>query len=177
VTKERSSGVLTRQVDLRHTLGRANVVTILASVVAWWPIVADGEVRLDAIGSTGILERGTRRRGTSHSGCGLPDDLAEVAPLLEVGHVRVGLTIPLEQRHLVVIEDVGDHRSDVAGWSTSADVLTITSTVDGNVVLIDAGVRKHLGTGSESVGPGQGIGRVVCAMVVVLVQHLVDVVA
>lgn len=53
-----------------------------------------------------------------------------MTPLLKVGHVWVRLTIQVSvKRHLIVVEDVGDDRSDSGSWSTGSNILAITTTI------------------------------------------------
>jgi hypothetical protein len=62
---------------------------------------------------------------------GSPDDLGKVTPLLEIGHVGVGLAVLLgEVTDLTVVEHVGDHSGDVLGFDASSNVLTVSTAVN-----------------------------------------------
>lgn len=66
-------------------------------------------------------------------GAALPDDLGEVAELVEGGirHVRWGSLVVerLEEAHLIVVHVVGDDRRDVGWGSTCGNVLAVAATV------------------------------------------------
>lgn len=64
-----------------------------------------------------------------------PQHLRRVAPVLEVGHVRV-VVAPfadggLEELQLAVVEDVGQCRGDVAGGVARGDVLAVAAAAGG----------------------------------------------
>ena len=69
--------------------------------------------------------------GASDLGGSLPDDLREVAPFLEQGHVWGGLSVEvLEVTHFIVIHQVGDHDSNFISRGTVANVLAVSATVN-----------------------------------------------
>jgi len=69
--------------------------------------------------------------GAADLGGVLPHDLAEVAPLVEVGHVRVFLAVELiVEGDLAVVEQLGDDRRDIVSLNTSSDVLAVFAAVD-----------------------------------------------
>lgn len=61
----------------------------------------------------------------------VPEQLGEMAPLVEVGHVGVGLA---EEGgiggELAVVEGVGDRLVDLGGIGARKDVLAVTAAVD-----------------------------------------------
>ncbi len=59
-----------------------------------------------------------------------PDDLREVAPVLEVGHA--GRTLAVETvvpADFAVVEQVGDDGSDIVSLYTCGDILAIATTI------------------------------------------------
>ena len=67
----------------------------------------------------------------SNVGSALPDDLGEVAPLLEEAHVRVRHTVVAGKEGLLsVVEEVGYDGGDVGRLDTSCNVLAVSTTVD-----------------------------------------------
>lgn len=59
----------------------------------------------------------------------LPDDLGEVAPVLEVGHAGLSLAVEtIVPADLAVVEQVGDDGGDVVARYTCGDVLTVATT-------------------------------------------------
>lgn len=91
-------------------------------------VVADGEVWRDTGADVGETV-GAVLGVASDVGGVLPDDLAEVAPLLEVGHVRAVLTVQARVVWLLaVVEQVSDDGRDVGRLDTSSDVLAVAAT-------------------------------------------------
>jgi len=96
----------------------------------WVLVVADGEVRRDEAANVGKTLGGAVGGGAANMGGTLPDDLGEVAPLLEVGHVGVGMSVQiLVPANLAVVEQIGDDGGDVARWNTRSDVLAVPATI------------------------------------------------
>jgi hypothetical protein len=104
-------------------------------------VVADREVwRNVAAGVGKTLTRAVISR-TADLGAALPDDLREVSPAIESGLVvDVGWGGLAEQTaevaDLIVVEQLGDDRGDVIGWSTGSDVLTVSSAISGPKIYI-----------------------------------------
>lgn len=70
-------------------------------------------------------------------GSGLPDDLGEVAPLVEVAHARGGSTVGgREVFDLLVVHQVGDHDTDIASLDTVANVLTVATASNGAITHV-----------------------------------------
>lgn len=104
---------------------------VVADGHIWWNIRCDiGKTLWTIVGSTADL------------GGSLPDDLREVAPVVEVGHVWLTLakivTVPVL---FAVVEQLGDNDRDVVGCDTCCDVLTITTNLVfvGRAILISMG--------------------------------------
>ena len=104
------------------------------SKLTCWLVVADGEEWWNGAASVG------KTTARAVVGCAanligaLPDDLGEVSPAIEsLAVVDVGwgaLAVEAgEVVDLVVVEEIGDDRGDVAGWRTGSDVLAVSSTV------------------------------------------------
>ena len=93
-------------------------------------VVANGEVRSHVAASVGQVLRRAIDSGASNLGGALPDDLAEVAPFVEVVHGRVVLAVELVvERDLAVVEQLGDDRGNVVSLDTGSDVLTVSALV------------------------------------------------
>lgn len=117
-------GVGSTAIRLQH------VITIFTTNVTHWRVVANGEWQ--GFGGINVAQRVADHSGTANVGGRLPDDLTEVAPLVEVGHARVGFTVRGgEELDLIVVHQVGDHNTDVAGLNTVTDVLTVTAASNG----------------------------------------------
>lgn len=87
---------------------------------------------------------------------GLPDNLGEMSPVLKVGHVGVGLAVKsAEVVDFTVVEQVTDNRGNVRGWNTCSDVLTISTTVGGDVVRVDADGGNGSSSAGKIVAPSQ----------------------
>lgn len=94
----------------------------------WTLVVADGEVRGNASADVGETIRAVLGRAADVGGL-LPDDLGEVAPELEVGHVGVGLAVLVgEVWLLAVVEQVSDDGRDILRLDTGSDVLAVAAT-------------------------------------------------
>lgn len=93
-------------------------------------VVADSEVRRDV--AANIAETvGAVGSVASNVGSALPDDLGEVAPLLEEAHVWVCEAVVAGVKGLLsVVEEVGDDGGDVGRLDTSCNVLAVSTTVD-----------------------------------------------
>lgn len=67
---------------------------------------------------------------------GGPDNLGEVTPVVEVGHVGVGLAVQVGVvAHLVVVHEVGDHNANFGRLNTISNVLTVATAVNGTADL------------------------------------------
>lgn len=107
--------------------------------------------------------------GTADLGSTLPDELREVAPLLEVGHVGVGLAVKVVVVvNLAVVEELSDDSRDVVSFNTSGDVLAVTTTIDVHAVGVDASGGDLLGGGSKLRIPLEVACRVVGTVDVVV---------
>lgn len=166
---------------------RANIGTVLATVVAcevsildsvesgqsyltWWSVVADGEVRSNVRTDVGETAWAVLS-GATDSGGVLPDDLREVAPVLEVGHVWVRLTVKaVEPVDLTVVEEVGDDSGDIGSFDTSGNVLTVATTVGVDIVGVNTGSSDGGSSAGKTGVPGEVRGRVVGTVVVVVVD-------
>lgn len=136
-------------------------------------VVADGEVSRNVATSVAeTLARAVNSGAADLSG-GLPDDLAEVTPLVESRHVgRVLAVLALEETNLAVVEELSDDSRDVVSLDTSSDVLAVSTSVHFSVVGVVAGLADLLGGRGERVAPGKVGSRVVGAVNVVVVNDL-----
>ena len=88
--------------------------------------------------------------GTADLGGALPDKLREVTPLLEVGHVRIGLAVEIGVvADLAVVEQLGDDSRNVVGLDTSGNVLSVVTAIDVHAVGVDASGSNLGGSGGE----------------------------
>ena len=72
-----------------------------------------------------------------------------MTPVLEVGHVWVGLAVKtVEEVDFTVVEEVGNDCGDVGGLDTGGNVLTVSTTVGVDIVGVDTGG----GDGGSSAG-------------------------
>lgn len=59
-----------------------------------------------------------------------------MTPVLEVGHVRVGLSVKIDVVvHFAVVEEVGDDGTDLSTLNTGGNVLAISSATSGASIL------------------------------------------
>lgn len=131
-------------------------------------VVADGKVRRDVLANVGKAARAVLS-GTADLGSTLPDELRKVTPLLEVGHVGVGLAVKIvEVTNLAVVEKLGDDSGNVVSLNTSGNVLTVTTTVHIHAVGIDTSGGNLLGSGRKLRVPLEGTCRVVGTVDVVV---------
>lgn len=131
-------------------------------------VVADSEVRSDILTDVCKTARAVLS-SAANLGSTLPDELREVAPLLEVGHVGVGLAVKVVVvANLTVVEELSDDSRNVVSLDTSGDVLTITTTVDIHAVGVDASGGDLLGGGSKLRVPFEVACRVVGTVDVVV---------
>ncbi len=113
---------------------KANTLNIVS-----WPhtcraVVAHSEGQ--GLGGIDIAKRVADNGSTANLFSALPDDLREVAPLFEEGHVGVRLSIKvLIIAHLIVVHQVGDHNSNFICRGTIADVLAVVVGVWSDVSL------------------------------------------
>jgi hypothetical protein len=80
------------------------------------------DVRANVGQGVTYLNRAADRKGV------FPDDLGEVTPFLEVGHVRVVISVSRIEPDLVVVHQVGDQLVSLVGEKPSTDVLAIATT-------------------------------------------------
>jgi len=151
----------------------ANVLRKLAKEVTSWGVVADSEVRRHAAASVGKTAAGAVVGCAADLGGALPDDLGEVAPAIESGvvvDVRWGRLAEKasEVADLVVVEELGDDRGDVAGWRTGSNVLAVASTVGRGVVSVDARASDLLSRGGQTGIPRESWSRVVGTVSIVM---------
>jgi hypothetical protein len=86
----------------------------------------------------------------------LPHNLREVAPVVEVRHIRVSLTVQaFEIGKLVVVHQVGDHGPDVVGVNTVTNVLAISASVDVTAT--------NKSDSTSEMGAREGVGYVLCS--------------
>jgi hypothetical protein len=124
-----------------------NVVGIFTVVVTRGRVVADGEGHGGA--GVDVAELVAHHGRATDVGGALPDDLGEVAPLLELGHAGAGATVGgREVADFVVVHQVGDHHADLALLDAVADVLAVTTAINGarDDVSLDLMVRVLSGT-------------------------------
>jgi len=92
--------------------------------------------------------------------------------VLEVGHVWVGLAVKtVEPVDLTVVEQLGNDSGDVVGWDTSSNVLAVSSSTGSGVVLVNTGLGDRESDACKVGVPGDGAGRVVGTVDVVVVQN------
>jgi len=146
-----------------------NVSTVRTTHVTSGVVVADGKVRRDAGTDTTQTLGRTVHSSTSDTGAGLPDNLAEVTPVLKVGHVRVGSAVQaVEPVDLTVVEEVGNDVGDLRCRSAGGNVLTVAAATSSGVVGVVARVCNFKGNGGEGCVPGGGRGGVVGTVDVVV---------
>jgi hypothetical protein len=93
-----------------------------------WSIVADSE---RDIGTTRTAERRAYDSSAGNLSGTFPDNLGKVTPEVKVRHVRVGLAIQTFEIWLfVIVHEVGDHRTDVVGADTIANILAVVTTIE-----------------------------------------------
>lgn len=153
-----------------------DVLTVLTTEVARGVVVADGVPRRKAKDGAGIALNGS----ASQLGGGLPDNLGEVAPGVEVRASR-GVVRAVEGpvHHLVVVPLVSDAggssldllAADVARGTPRSKVLTIAAVALVHVVSEDAALGGVLGILGQGVVPLKGGSRVVETVDVVLVEN------
>lgn len=98
-------------------------------------VVANGEVWRHITGDVGKTLAGTVLCGATDMSGGLPHNLGEVAPRVEVRHARICFTVEAaEPVDLTVIEEVGDDCGDVVRFDTGGDVLAVPATIDTTVM-------------------------------------------
>jgi hypothetical protein len=134
-------------------------------------VVADSEVRRDVLTNVGKTARAVLS-GTADLGSTLPDELGEVTPLFEVGHVRVGLAVEVGVvANFAVVEELGDDSRDVVSLNTSGNVLTVVTAIDIHAVGINASGSNLGGSRGELRVPLKGRSRVVGTVNVVVVNN------
>jgi hypothetical protein len=128
-------------------------------------------VRRDVLTNIGKTARAVLS-GTADLGGTLPDELREVTPLFEVGHVRVGLAVEVGVvANFAVVEELSDDSRNVVGLDTGGNVLTVVTAIDVHAVGIDASGSNLGGSRSESRVPLKGRGRVIGTVDVVVVNN------
>lgn len=89
-------------------------------------VVADSEVRRDV--ATGVAKTlsGAVNSGAANLGGVAPDDLGEVAPLVESVHVDFLLAVLVAvEGNFSVVEELSDYGRDVVGLDTGSNVLAV----------------------------------------------------
>lgn len=113
-----------------------DVVSVFTRKVTRRVVVADGEGRW--LTRVHVAEGIANDSSAADRDRALPHDLREMAPLLEISHVRVGLAVQtIIVAELIVVHQIGDHDSDLVSRNTVSDVLTIATTADVSVMLVD----------------------------------------
>jgi hypothetical protein len=134
-------------------------------------VVADSEVRRDVLTNVGKTA-GAVLSGTADLGSTLPDKLREVTPLLEVGHIRVGLAVEVGVvANLAVVEELSNDSGDVVSLDTSGNVLTVVTAIDVHAVGIDASGSNLGGSRGQLRVPLKSRGRVVGTVDIVVVDN------
>jgi hypothetical protein len=134
-------------------------------------VVADSEVRRDVLTNVGKTA-GAVLSGTADLGSTLPDKLREVTPLLEVGHIRVGLAVEVGVvANLAVVEELSNDSGDVVSLDTSGNVLTVVAAIDVHAVGIDTSGSNLGGSRGQLRVPLKSRGRVVGTVDIVVVDN------
>jgi hypothetical protein len=134
-------------------------------------VVADSEVRRDVLTNVGKTA-GAVLSGTADLGSTLPDKLREVTPLLEVGHIRVGLAVEVGVvANLAVVEELSNDSGDVVSLDTSGNVLTVVTAIDVHAVGIDTSGSNLGGSRGQLRVPLKSRGRVVGTVDIVVVDN------
>jgi hypothetical protein len=134
-------------------------------------VVADSEVRRDVLANVGKTA-GAVLSGTADLGSTLPDKLREVTPLLEVGHIRVGLAVEVGVvANLAVVEELSNDSGDVVSLDTSGNVLTVVTAIDVHAVGIDTSGSNLGGSRGQLRVPLKSRGRVVGTVDIVVVDN------
>ena len=139
--------------------------------VTWRLVVANSEVRLYVRADASKTLRRAVLRDTTNVSCALPDNLGEMAPMLEVGHIRLSLAVETGvPADLAVVEQIGDDSRNVVGLNTGSNILTVTASVcitafllvelfakqdkeNLHIVRIDAAVGNNLSAVHEVLAP------------------------
>lgn len=125
--------------------------TIIAHCKVWWSVGSN-------IGKT----FGTVLSSAADLGSTFPNNLRKVTPIVEIGHIRLGLSVePVEVRDFAVVKKFCDDGCYVVCSKTSSDVLTVTSTICRCVVSIDTSRCDLGGSRSKSVVPDKIAGRMI----------------
>jgi hypothetical protein len=133
--------------------------------------VVDSEVRRDVLANVGKTA-GAVLSGTADLGSTLPDKLREVTPLLEVGHIRVGLAVEVGVvANLAVVEELSNDSGDVVSLDTSGNVLTVVTAIDVHAVGIDTSGSNLGGSRGQLRVPLKSRGRVVGTVDIVVVDN------
>lgn len=99
------------------------------SELTWGLVVAYSEVWRNIATDVGKTTAGAVLGSTADLGGTLPDDLGEMTPVLEVGHVWLRFAVKtVEVVHLAVIEEISNNGRDVVRLNTGSDVLAVSST-------------------------------------------------
>lgn len=121
-----------------HALTLENILCISTTHITRRRIIAHGKVRrnIHPLQSLDATLFGTISSVAAHIRRALPDDLAEMAPVFEIRHVRVGVAVVGfgVRVHLAVVELERDYAGDACGWCAGGDVLTVGLGADGAVV-------------------------------------------
>src|SRR5437016_3791341 len=139
VFNQRWLGVLEVGGHLRHT-GRHSYLICVVSTSTNMPrktdeltraaIIAEGQIWWDITADTGDTTWAMLSSAANLGGF-LPDDLAEVTPFFEVGHIRISLTVLVaEFSDLAVVELIRDDLSNVGSSIAASHVLAVTAAAN-----------------------------------------------
>ena len=110
-------------------------MAVFTGAITSGEVVAYGEGERAA--RVDVFEAVAHHSSAADMGGALPNNLGEVTPLLEIGHAGVGLSVGGgEVFDLVIVHQIGEHDTDLACLSTIADVLTITTAVNGTGMVL-----------------------------------------
>lgn len=102
---------------------------VCSILLAWALVVTDGEVWLNVAADVGETAWAMLSVAGDFGGS-LPNDLGEVAPLLEEGHIRVGLAVLAGKVWLLsIVKEVGDDSGDIGCLHSGSDILAIATTL------------------------------------------------
>lgn len=108
-------------------------------------VVADGEVRRHIAANVGETGRAAVIRGTSNLAGRLPDNLRKVSPVLEVGHIRAGLSVQIAVVvDFAVVEEVRDDGANLPALNTSSNVLAIASTIGSATIRLVDDIKDQI---------------------------------
>jgi len=149
----------------------ANIDVKFTKVVSWRSIIAHCKVWWSVRSDIGKTF-GTVLSSASDPGSTLPNNLRKVTPIVEIGHIRVGLAVEVGVvANLTVVEEFCDDRCYVIRSQTSSDILSVATTVGGCVVGIDTSRCDLGGSRSKSIVPDEIAGGMIGTVDVVRNEH------